>query len=111
MKESPRHGPATLRGRAFRGLALFLVAMAALLFLPAWTLAWWRAWLFLIVFAAAVVAITRYFLAADPALIERRLKSGPGAERETSQRIIQTFASLAFAALFVVSGLDRHFGW
>lgn len=85
--------------------------MAALLFLPAWTLAWWRAWLFLIVFAAAVVAITRYFLAADPALIERRLKSGPGAERETSQRIIQTFASLAFAALFVVSGLDRHFGW
>jgi protein-S-isoprenylcysteine O-methyltransferase Ste14 len=100
-----------LRTRAWRGLAFLIVAMAAMIFLPAWTLAWWRAWLFLVVFTAAVLAITLYFLVRDPALIERRLKSGPGAETEPVQRIIQTLASAAFIALFVVCGLDRHFGW
>ena len=101
---------ASLRARAFRGLAQFLLAMAVFVFLPAWTLRWWQAWLFLAVFAAAVLAITLHFLARDPALIERRLKAGPAAETEPSQRIIQIFASLAFVLLFVVAGLDRHFG-
>lgn len=102
---------APLRDRAYRGLAFLVTAMAVMLFLPAWTLAWWQAWLFLLVFTAAVLAITLYFLEADPALIERRMKAGPGAESEASQRIIQSFASLAFAAVFVVAGFDRHFGW
>ena len=102
---------APLRDRAFRGLALLIAAIAVMLFLPAWTLAWWQAWLFLVVFTAAVLAITLYFLERDPALIERRMKAGPAAETERNQQIIQTLASVAFAAVFVVSGLDRHFGW
>ena len=102
---------ASLRGRAYLGLAFLVAAMAVLIFLPAWTLVWWQAWLFLLVFTAAVLATTLYFLKADPALIERRMKAGPAAETEPIQRIIQTFASLAFAAVFVLSGLDRHFGW
>ena len=102
---------ASLRTRAYRGLAFFIVAEAVLIFLPAWTLAWWQAWLFLLAFTVAVLAITLYFLERDPALIERRMKAGPGAETEPIQRLIQTLASLAFIALFVVSGLDRHFGW
>ncbi len=36
---------------------------------------------------------------------------GPAAESETSQRLIQSIASLAFVALFVVSGLDHRYGW
>ncbi len=77
---------ASLRARAFRGLALFIAAMAVLIFLPAWTLLWWQAWLFLAVFTAAVLAITLYFLERDPALIERRMNAGPAAETEVSQR-------------------------
>ncbi len=102
---------ASLRRRSVRGLAFFIVAMAVMLFLPAWTLAWWQAWLFLIVFTAALLAITLYFLKRDPALIARRMNAGPAAESEPTQRIIQTLASVAFAAVFVVSGLDRHFAW
>ncbi len=101
----------SLRLRAYRGLAFFIGAMAVFTFLPAWTLLWWQAWLFLVVFTAAVLAITLYFLERDPALIERRMNAGPTAESEASQRIIQTFASVAFVAVFVVSGVDRHFGW
>ncbi len=81
-----------------------------MLFLPAWTVLWWQAWLFLAVFTGAVLAITLYFLERDPALIERRMNAGPAAESEVNQRIIQSFASIAFVAVFVVSGLDHHFG-
>ncbi|MDE3133741.1 MAG: isoprenylcysteine carboxylmethyltransferase family protein, partial [Acidobacteriota bacterium] len=88
----------SLHARAFRGLAFFIVAVGALLFVPAWTLVWWQAWLFLLVFGAAVLAITVHFLERDPALIERRLKAGPAAESEPSQRLIQTLASVAFIA-------------
>lgn len=102
---------APLSDRALRGLALFVAAVAGMLFVPAWTLAWWQAWLFLVLFTAAVLAITLHFLKADPALIERRLAVGPAAEREPRQRLIQTFASLAFAGLFVVSGFDCQFAW
>ena len=106
MGETP-----SLRSRAYRGLGFFIAATAVFIFLPAWTLLWWQAWLFLAVFAAAVLAITLHFLERDPALIERRLSAGPAAETVPIQRIIQTFASLAFAAVFVVSGLNHHFGW
>jgi protein-S-isoprenylcysteine O-methyltransferase Ste14 len=88
-----------------------LVALAVLLFLPAFTLTWWRAWLFLAVFGAGVAAITAYFLRADPALIERRMNAGPGGETEPTQRIVQLLAAVAFMAVFVVAGLDRNFGW
>jgi len=35
-----------------------LLVMAALLFLPAWTLSYWQAWVFLAVFGASALAIT-----------------------------------------------------
>lgn len=100
-----------LNKRAFEGLAQLLVAMALLLFLPAWTLAYWQAWLFLAVFGAAVLAITLYLMRHDRKLLERRVNAGPGAEKEKSQRTIQALASVAFIAVFVVSALDHRFGW
>ena len=55
--------------------------------------------------------MTLYFLKRDPALVERRLNAGPGAEREASQKPIQLAASVVFGATFVVSALDYRFGW
>ena len=101
----------SLRIRVLRGLALMGVALAAMLFVPAWTVAWWQAWLFLAVFAAAALAIALYFLKRDPALFERRLKVGPAGETARRQKIIQTLAGVALVAVFVVSGFDRQYGW
>jgi hypothetical protein len=39
-----------LRLRAFAGFLGLFVAMAALLFIPAWTLDYWQAWIFLTLF-------------------------------------------------------------
>jgi protein-S-isoprenylcysteine O-methyltransferase Ste14 len=97
--------------KAFAGLIELLSVMAAIIFLPAWTLYYWQAWIFLAVFFACTLAVTVYLMKNDPKLLERRVKAGVGAEQESSQNIIQAFAAVAFIALFVVSALDHRFGW
>jgi protein-S-isoprenylcysteine O-methyltransferase Ste14 len=101
----------SLSRRAFEGLAKFTVAMAAMIFLPAWTLAYWEAWVFLLVYCGLCAAFSVYFLARDPQLIMRRMKAGPVAEKEPAQRIIMTIASAGFVGIIVVSALDHRFGW
>ena len=85
--------------------------MAALLFLPAWTLDYWQAWAFLAIFGASALAITVYLMKRDPKLLERRVYAGPTAEKETSQKIIQFVTSIGFIAILVVSALDYRFAW
>lgn len=97
--------------RIWEGTAQFLVALAFLIFLPAWSLSYWRGWLFLIVFAACVVAMNAYLLKFDPALAERRMKAGPSAEKEPEQKRIQAIAGIFFFLLTPVSALDHRFGW
>lgn len=101
----------SLAFRSLIGFAQLLLAMAAFLFLPAGTLDWWQAWAFLIAFAVPVGWITLHFLSADPALVEPRLKAGPAAEGEHSQRTIQTIAAGIFIAMIVFPAVDHRFGW
>lgn len=97
--------------RALGGVAQFLVGLAILLFVPTWTLAYWQAWGFLAVFSTAVLSITLYLMRKDPALLERRMKAGPGAEKEASQKIIQLIAAMAFVAAILVPAIDHRLGW
>jgi hypothetical protein len=61
--------------------------MAALLFIPAWTLDYWQAWTFLAVYFASSLAITLYLMKKDPKLLERRMSGGPTAEKQTTQSL------------------------
>jgi protein-S-isoprenylcysteine O-methyltransferase Ste14 len=85
--------------------------MGALLFIPAGTLDYWQAWVFVAVFFVCSVAITMWLLIKDPDLLERRMKAGPAAEKEPSQKTIIAFALASFAGLFVLPALDHRFGW
>ncbi len=98
-----------LNKKAFGGFLFLLLVMGALLFLPAWTLDYWQAWAFLAVFGASALAITLYLMKKDPKLLERRVHAGPTAEKETSQKIIQSITALGFMAMLVVPGLDHRF--
>ncbi|MGA8872085.1 MAG: isoprenylcysteine carboxylmethyltransferase family protein [Candidatus Acidiferrales bacterium] len=100
-----------LNKKAFGGLLRLFATIAALLFLPAWTLDYWPAWIFLLAFFAPVLGITLYLMKNDPALLERRVDAGPGAEKERVQRIIQTLAAIAFVVVIVFPAFDRRFGW
>jgi protein-S-isoprenylcysteine O-methyltransferase Ste14 len=102
---------ANLKAKAFGGILLLVLAMAALLFIAAGALAYWQAWTFLAVYLALSLAITLYLLRKDPQLLQRRMRGGPSAEKEASQKIIMFFASLAFGGLLLVPALDHRFGW
>ncbi len=109
---STKSGPLKdLNKKASGGLLLSLLVMGALLFLPAWTLSYWQAWAFLAVFGVSAVAIAVYLAKKDPKLLERRVYAGPTAEKERSQKIIQTITSISFAGILVVFALDHRFAW
>ncbi|MGA9825666.1 MAG: isoprenylcysteine carboxylmethyltransferase family protein [Methylocystis sp.] len=100
-----------LDAKAWLGFAYLAAVVALLLFVPAGTPRYWQAWTYLAVFFGASVLITRYLMKNDPALLRRRLRGGPTAEKETSQKIIMSFTSIGYVALLVVSALDHRFGW
>lgn len=95
-------------------LRTFLIgalALGLLLFLPAWTLNYWQAWLFIVVFMIAVNGIGLYLSLYDPALLERRKKFGPGQEQSSMQKIIMAIAILGNFVLLIFCALAHRFGW
>jgi protein-S-isoprenylcysteine O-methyltransferase Ste14 len=97
--------------RAFSGVAIMLGVLAIILSVSSWSLTFWQGWVYWLVFAVCVILITTYLLIYDPKLLERRLDAGPTAERESSQKIIQSVAGLLAIAFIVVPGLDHRFVW
>jgi len=92
-------------------LAVFQIVAALLLFLPAWTLHFWQAWLFWTIFTTLQFVITLYFLLTDPHLIENRLKAGPRAESRPAQKLILSGAMVLALALVILPGFDHRFRW
>src|SRR5262245_6175551 len=100
-----------LNARAWLSLAVLAVVMGLLLFVPAWNIHYWQAWVYLSIFIGASVLTTLYLLRKDPALLERRMKGGPMAEKQPAQKVIMLCTSIGFIALLVVPALDHRFGW
>ncbi|HET9814097.1 MAG TPA: isoprenylcysteine carboxylmethyltransferase family protein [Sphingomicrobium sp.] len=92
-------------------LVALIVVMGALILVPAGTLDYWQAWLFLACYFVASLLVSVWLMRKDPALLERRMRGGPFAEGERNQKIIMTITSIGFVGLLVVPGLDRRFGW
>jgi len=74
-----------------RGLLANLITLAILLaclFIPAGTLDYWQAWVFVAVFEVSAQALGIYFLVHDRKLVERRMNIGPVAEQRPAQKLI-----------------------
>jgi len=98
-------------GKGMVSATLGLVAFGLMLFLPAGTLHYWQAWLFLGVFALSTWIPSVYLLRTNPAALERRMHAGPTAETRTMQRVVISVIYICFPAMFIVSALDHRFGW
>src|SRR5580704_17232417 len=100
-----------LLARAFAGFIFLLLVIASVLFISAGTLREGRAWSMLAVFFGCAGAITVWLWFRDKALLERRVKAGPGSEPDPMQNVVQALAGLVFLAIIAAPGLDRRFGW
>ena len=100
-----------LHARAWLALGVLGVVMGLLLFVPAGTIHYWQAWVYLSIFMGASALTTLYLIRSDPALLQRRMSAGPMAEKQPAQRVIMLCTSIGFVGLLVVSGFDRRFAW
>jgi protein-S-isoprenylcysteine O-methyltransferase Ste14 len=88
-----------------------LVFFGIVLFIPAGTLDYWQAWVFIAVFIALSMATTMYWALRKPAVLRRRMRSGPLAETRTVQKFAMVGVIATTIAVSVVSALDHRFGW
>jgi len=87
---------------------LGILVTGLILFLPAGSLKYWQAWVFMGVLFIPVIFVISYFLKHDPALLERRIRFR---EKETHQKTIIKLANLFFFMGFLFPGFDYRFGW
>lgn len=88
-----------------------ILSWIVILLLPAGTLHYWQAWLFIAVFTVATIVPTVYLGRTNPAALQRRMRAGPRAEPRKAQKFIITGSFLGLFATMVFSAFDHRFGW
>ena len=88
--------------------AMAFVMLGLMFFVPAGTIYYWQAWIYLILMFFVAIAISIYLFRHDKAVIERRMKLK---EKEEPQKKIIKIGSIFYLILFIIPGLDFRFGW
>jgi protein-S-isoprenylcysteine O-methyltransferase Ste14 len=102
MKTAAQALASTAFGIAFFGVALFV---------PAGTVHYWQAWVFVAVFAVTTIVPSAVLAVRHPEALARRMKAGPGAESRPAQRVIISMTIGLVFVTFALSALDHRFGW
>lgn len=88
--------------------AAAFIALGLMFFVPAGTIYYWQAWIYLILMFFVAISISIYLFRHDKAVIERRMKLR---EKEEPQKKIIKIGSVFYLILFIIPGLDFRFGW
>lgn len=90
-----------------RGTSAFAM-LALLLFLPARTVNFWEAWVFIGLLYTPATFFLIYLYRKDPELLEKRMKMR---EKEKEQKFLVKISSLFFIGAFLIPGFDKYYGW
>lgn len=85
-----------------------LLLIGFLLFVPADTLTYWNAWLFIVLLFIPMFIAGIILMFKNPDLLRKRLNTR---EKESEQKIVLLLSSLMFVLGFVLAGLDYRFEW
>ena len=85
-----------------------LIIVSLLLFIPASSLKYWNAWLFIaILFIPMFIAgLIMYY--KNPELLKSRLNAK---EKEKDQKVVVTICALMFIIGFIIAGLNYKYNW
>ena len=89
-------------------LILGIVLVGALLFLPAWTINYPYAWLFICLLFVPMLIMGIVLFIKAPNLLEKRLNSK---EKQKTQKGVTKLLGLMFLVGFVLCALDFRFDW
>lgn len=94
--------------QAITKILVGLVVVSVLLFLPAGTIHYWNAWLFMgVLFIPMLIAGIILFL-KSPELLAKRLNAK---EKEREQKQVVGLSMLMFTGGFIVAALDFKYSW
>ena len=85
-----------------------LLLVGLLLFLPAWTLDYPGAWLFIGLLFVPMLILGVVLLVKSPSLLEKRLDAK---EKRSTQKGVIAFSGLIFPIGFILAALDFRFAW
>ena len=85
-----------------------LLLTGTMLFIPAGTLAYRGAWLFIALLFTPILIMGVVLFIMNPELLRERLEMK---EREKEQKSVVAISGLLLVASFIVAGLDYRFGW
>jgi protein-S-isoprenylcysteine O-methyltransferase Ste14 len=97
--------------KALGGLLFLVLILGIILLFPSFSLSYWQAWVYLGLFFLCTLLITLYLMKKDTGLLQRRVSAGPVAEKQQSQKIIQSIAQFSFIAVYLVSRFDHQGNW
>lgn len=89
-------------------LIIGIPALFLIIFLPAGTLAYWEAWVYLAILLIPMSFVMIYFLKKTPEFLVRRMKLK---EKEGEQKIIIKLSAIPLLLVLILPGLDKRFGW
>ena len=87
---------------------MFIVIMGLMFFLPAGTIKYWEAWVYMAILVTPMIIFLFYLIKHDPALLERRMRTK---EKETEQKTITKIGSFIFILIYLIPGFDQRYGW
>lgn len=88
--------------------SLLPLLIGLLILIPAGTYNYWQVYLYLAVIIIPMMLVLLFFIKNDPRFLERRTRTK---EKEKQQKIIQFVFSFFFFSGYIISGLDKRFGW
>ena len=97
-----------LRNSVVVRIVAAVIFFCAFFFLPAGTIFFWEAWVYMAALLIPMMIFAVYLLRYNRALLERRMKMR---EKEMQQRWIIAVSSLLFLALLLLPGFDKRYGW
>jgi protein-S-isoprenylcysteine O-methyltransferase Ste14 len=85
-----------------------IIIIFALLFIPAGSIKFWNAWIFMSVLFIPMLFVIVYLIINDPELLYKRMNTK---EKEKTQKKVVLLTSIIFLTAFIISGLDYRFQW
>jgi protein-S-isoprenylcysteine O-methyltransferase Ste14 len=96
-----------MRKVGVRGLLAILI-LCAVFFIPAGTVAYWQAWVYLGILVVMASSELSYLARNSPELLERRMRTR---EKVSVQRRVIMLSYVPSIVTFLLPGFDRRWGW
>ena len=99
---------AKLTGQVITRYLLSLLFVSLLLFIPAGTLKFWNAWVFILALFIPMFFVMIYLLRNDPELLQKRMKTR---EKERPQKVYLVLSIITSIFTYLIPGLDYRYHW